>query len=84
MRALAPEPGATTMFRGEGLKVLRAEADPAVGEPGTIVETRKPGFVVATGEGGFRPLVVAPAGRRRMCGGDFVNGHRPEVGERLG
>ena len=83
-RAMAPEPGATTRFRGEDLKIFRAEAVPAVGEPGTIVDASKQGFVVATGEDGFRAIEVAPAGRRRMGASDFVNGYRPAVGERLG
>jgi len=84
VRALAPTPGATTTFRGEGLKVLRAEAVDATGEPGEVVEVGRDGFVVATTDGGLRPTLVAPAGRRPMAGSDFVNGHRPTVGERLG
>ena len=83
-RAMAPGPGASTTFRGEDLKVLRAEAVLASGEAGTVVEATKEGFVVATGEGGFRPLELAPAGRKRMTPSDFVNGFHPAVGERLG
>ena len=83
-RAMAPEPGASARFRGEDLKILRAEAVPALGEPGTIVDASKRGFVVATGEDGFRAIELAPAGRRRMRASDFVNGYRPAVGERLG
>jgi methionyl-tRNA formyltransferase len=83
-RALSPEPGATTRFRGEDLKIFRAEAVPANGVPGSIVEASKEGFVVATGEGGFRAIRLAPAGRRRMSSSDFVNGYRPVVGESLG
>lgn len=83
-RAMSPEPGATTTFRGEALKVLRARATPASGEPGTIVEVSKVGFVVAAGEGGLAPLELALAGRRRASSSDFVHGHRPELGERLG
>jgi len=84
VRALAPEPGATTTFRGEGLKVLRAEAVEATGEPGTVVEVSKHGFVIATTQGGFRPLLVAPAGRKVMAADAFVSGYRPEIGERVG
>ncbi len=87
VRALAPEPGATTTFRGEGLRVLRAEAvegSAARGGPGLILLADKRGFVVGTADGGFRPGVVAPAGRRVMSVGDFVNGYRPRAGERLG
>jgi methionyl-tRNA formyltransferase len=83
-RALSPEPGATTSFRDRPLKVYRARAVEAAGEPGTIVAVAKDGFVVATGAGGFQPLALAPAGRRRMSGADFVHGMRPEPGERLG
>ncbi len=83
-RAMAPEPGASARFRGEDLKILRAEVVPAAGEPGTIVDAGKQGFVVATGEDGFRAIELAPAGRRRMRASDFVNGYRPAVGERFG
>jgi methionyl-tRNA formyltransferase len=84
VRALSPEPAATTSFRDEGVKVFRAEAVDAEGEPGLVVHVTKEGIVVATADGGFRPLELAPAGRKRMTGADFVNGLRPEVGERLG
>ena len=83
-RALSPEPAATTRFRGRGLKVYRGQATEATGEPGRIVEVRPEGIVVATGRGGFRPLDLAPEGRKRMTAADVVNGLRPEVGERLG
>ena len=82
-RALAPDPGATTRFRGEPLKVLRAEASDATGQPGTIARVDGDGIVVATTAGGFRPLELAPAGRKRMAASDFVNGFGPRVGERM-
>jgi methionyl-tRNA formyltransferase len=84
VRALSPEPAATTTFRDEGVKIFRAEAVDAEGEQGRIVDVSKDGIVVATADGGFRPLELAPASRKRMSGADFVNGFRPEVGERLG
>jgi methionyl-tRNA formyltransferase len=83
-RAMAPEPGASTAFRGEPMKVLRAETIDVGGDPGAIVIVDAGGFVVATTDGGFRPLELAPAGRKRMRAADFVNGYRPRVGERLG
>jgi methionyl-tRNA formyltransferase len=64
--------------------VFRGLAVDAAGEPGEIVSVGRDGVVVATARGGFRPTEVAPAGRRRMSGTDFVNGFRPRVGERLG
>jgi len=83
VRAMSPDPGAVAMFRGEPLKVLRAEVAETSGAPGEIVHVGRDGFVVATADGGLRPLEVAPAGGRRMSGADFARGHRPGRGERL-
>jgi methionyl-tRNA formyltransferase len=83
-RALAPEPGATTTFRGVVLKVFRAQAAAGDGEPGRIVEVARDGVVVATSDGAVRLLDVAPAGRKRMSGADLAHGLHPLVGERLG
>ena len=91
VRALAPEPSATTTFRERGLKVFRAEAvDPrrleasATGKPGVIAVTTAQGLAVAAGRGGVELVEVAPEGRRRMSGAEFVRGYRPKVGETLG
>ena len=83
-RALSPEPAATTTFRDRTLKVYRGDAVRGTGEPGAIVAVTPEGPVVATGTGGFRLLDVAPEGRKRIDGSDFVNGFRLRVGERLG
>jgi methionyl-tRNA formyltransferase len=95
VRSADPAPGAHTTFRGEPLKVYRAR--PVAGDevtaasgpaarpvPGTIVAVDKRGAVVACGEGAVRLLAVQPPGRSRIDGAAFVNGYRPEVGERLG
>lgn len=82
-RAMSPEPGATSAFRGTTLKVFRAEVSPAAGEAGTVTEVSKDGFVIATGREGLRPLELARSGRRRMAVADFMHGYRPRVGERL-
>ena len=83
VRALAPEPGASARHDGRVLKVLRAEVAPGRGEPGTIVEADKVGFVVAAGGGSVRPLEVAPEGRRRMSAAEFARGARLRRGDRL-
>lgn len=83
VRALSPEPAALAPFRGEPLKVFRAEAVESTGEPGRVVSVGGDGFVVAAGTGGLQILEVAPPGRRRMTASEFVRGHRPTVGERL-
>jgi methionyl-tRNA formyltransferase len=83
IRALAPDPVASTAFRGRVLKVFRAREAPGAGPPGSVVEVDGEGFTVAAGTGAVRPLEVAPEGRRRMTGAEFVRGYRPQPGERL-
>jgi methionyl-tRNA formyltransferase len=83
IRALSPDPGASTRFHGDVLKLFRATARPETGEPGTVLDVGRDRFLVAAGAGAVAPLELAPAGRKRMSAGDFVRGYRPEVGERL-
>ena len=85
VRAFAPDPGAITMFRGDHLKLLRAEeTERREGEPGTIVEVDRDGVVAATGDGSVRLLEVAATGRRRMPAADWARGVRDLPGERFG
>ena len=87
IRALAPDPGATTRFRDEPLKVLTAgvDHDPSRrGAPGTVVGTDDRGVLVASGEGGVRLVEVAPAGRKRMAASAWARGARFDGDERLG
>jgi methionyl-tRNA formyltransferase len=87
VRAHAPEPGATTTFRGAPLKVLGAEEPlgvrgyvPAV-EPGRL--GIDPDGVPSVATSGVRLLEVAPAGRARMSGADWARGARFGPGESL-
>lgn len=85
IRAFAPDPGATTTWRGAAMNVLRAEpGEDAAGPPGEIVATEADGVLVKTGSGVVRLLEVAPAGRRRMPAVAWARGARPGPGERLG
>jgi methionyl-tRNA formyltransferase len=85
VRALAPEPGASTSFRGSVLKVFRAreETGHPNAPPGSVVAMDRNGLVVAAGTGTVRLLEVALAGRRHMPAADFARGRRPEIGEVL-
>ena len=93
IRALAPEPGASTRVRGDILKVFRAEvartgeAPEGPQEPeraGSVLAVGADGFTVAAGSGAVRPLEVAAAGRRRMSAAEWARGARLVPGERLG
>jgi methionyl-tRNA formyltransferase len=85
IHGLTPWPGATVEFRGEFLKLLRAErveelaaADLA---PGSLAEPEA--GIVTCGEGGLRMLEIQPAGGRRMGWTEFARGRRPARGEQL-
>jgi methionyl-tRNA formyltransferase len=88
--ALAPDPGAETRYRDRLLKVYRAtDVSPAAlnasnGPAGSILDASEDGVVVATGTGPVVLREVQPEGRRRMGGGDFARGYRPQPGEILG
>ncbi|MEO0074429.1 MAG: methionyl-tRNA formyltransferase [candidate division WOR-3 bacterium] len=84
IRALAPEPGAITTFRGSPVLVLRSRVLPLETElpAGTLI-LEHPGTVVATGYGTLELLQVAPAGSRVQTGVDFRNGRRFQPGEKL-
>ncbi|GIV07192.1 MAG: hypothetical protein KatS3mg017_0394 [Fimbriimonadales bacterium] len=53
------------------------------GGEGTILSADPHNFLVACGEGALRLLEVQPESRPRMEVRAFVNGYRPQVGERL-
>jgi methionyl-tRNA formyltransferase len=84
VRALGPEPAASTRFRGDVLKVFRSAVHDGAGEPGSVITAGPEGLLIATGEGALALLEVGPAGRRRMSAPEFVRGYHPELGERLG
>jgi methionyl-tRNA formyltransferase len=86
IRALSPEPGATTTFRGEPLKLLRAAVSRTApdGEPGEIAEADDRGVLVAAADGGVWLNEVAPAGRRRMTAAEWARGARFQPRETRG
>lgn len=85
VRAFAPEPGATTGFRGSDLKLLRAETtELRDGAAGTVMHIDREGVVVAAGDGAVRLLEVAAPGRRRMPAADWARGVHDLTGDRLG
>jgi methionyl-tRNA formyltransferase len=88
VRALSPDPGATTLFRGDPLKVLAAgvahdlvENDP---DPGTVLASDDRGVLVAAGLGAVWLRDVVASGRTRMPAADWGRGARFSPDERLG
>jgi methionyl-tRNA formyltransferase len=83
IRALAPEPGARTRYRGRTVKVLGARPIDGRGDPGTVMSVSGEGIAVAAGSGAVLLLNVIPEGKRRMPAADFARGAHPEAGERF-
>lgn len=78
VRALAPAPGAWTLWDGETLKVLRTRTGvSASGAPGTV-SVADGAMRVACGEGAVEVLEVQRQGKRRMPSADFLNGADPD------
>jgi methionyl-tRNA formyltransferase len=86
VRALAPEPGATTGFREQPLKVLAAALDHegGAGQPGSVLSVDGRGVLIGAGSGAVRLVEVAPAGRKRMEAAAWARGARFAADERLG
>jgi methionyl-tRNA formyltransferase len=82
--AFNPWPVATTVYRGDTLRVWRAEAldEPAGAEPGTV-RARDRTLDVATGQGVLRLLELQLPGGKRISAQDFLNAF-PVRSERLG
>jgi len=86
VRALAPTPSAFTTLDGRLLKVHRAAAERGVAHarPGCILQARREGIEVATGDGVLRLLEVQLEGKRRVTAAEYLAGHLLAPGTCLG
>jgi len=83
VRAVTPDPGAWTEFRGERIKlgpVTRTDADHL--EPGELLVERKR-VLAGTATEPVALGAVQPPGKKRMAATDWARGARVEPGERL-
>ncbi len=86
LRGFTPWPGAFTTFRGKSLAVssLTALSEAPDVEPGIISIRENRLLVGCTASTAIELLEVQPEGKKRMPIRDFINGYRPQTGERLG
>ena len=85
MRGLDDVPGAWSPLAGTGpVKLFRPTLDDTAGEPGTVLDARDDGILVACGEGAVLVREVQPPGKRRMNAADWVRGRGVAVGDRFG
>jgi methionyl-tRNA formyltransferase len=87
LRGFQPWPGATTQFRGKGLKIIVARPSSSsvpVLPPGEM-RWHEAQLLVGCGSGTTLELLqVQPEGKKPITTGEFVSGYRPATGERLG
>jgi methionyl-tRNA formyltransferase len=85
-RAVTPWPGAATAFKERHLLLIRtAPAHRLALEvpPGTVVESKADGVIVACAPGALRLVTVRPEGRGDMAAAEWARGARIETGDRL-
>lgn len=80
VRAFNPFPGALAGYQGNALKVWRATAGDAAGQPGTVLSADKNGIVVACGEGSLCLVELQKAGGKRLPVAQFLAGTLIAVG----
>ena len=81
IRAFDPWPSTFSTLNGAILKILRAEAGPGSGPPGTVLDDK---MTVACGSGALRLTRVQLAGRAAMDADAFLRGHKIALGASLG
>ena len=85
VRAFNPFPIAQTRWRGETLRIWKAElAGEENHSPGSIVTVEKDRIVVACGEGTLALTELQRAGGKRLAARAFLQGISIQVGERFG
>lgn len=84
LRGFQPWPGAYTSFRGKNLNVTAARPATPSPTPGELrVENGQ--LIVGCGQQtSLELLEVQPEGKKKMAARDFLNGYRPQAGEKLG
>lgn len=79
VKAFAFNPGVTTSIRGQQMKIADVREGVSKLQPGELSKTGE----VGTADGSVQLLTVIPAGKRAMSAPDWLNGFKPEAGERF-
>ena len=86
VRAFAPQPGAYTLYAGERMKVLEAEAQEAQNAwpDGTVTAVSEAGIAVAAGGQTLQITAIQLPGRKKMTIRDYLKGNKIEKFSVLG
>ncbi len=85
VRALDPDIGAYTYFRGRRIKIWSVLPTDVVeqDEPGTIIDMGRQGVFVNTGTYCLLILSLQPEGKQKMTAVEFARGQRTRTGEQF-
>lgn len=93
VRACIPWPSAYTKLGGKTFKIWKAQAlaelpegnnVPEAATPGSVAYADKKQFLICTGEGYLKPLVVQMEGKKKMSVEEFLRGKKITQGEQFG
>jgi methionyl-tRNA formyltransferase len=83
-RGFTPWPGAYTAFRSQPLSLLRTEVIEDTSLLPGVVRVHGKKLLVGTGDGALAVSEVQPGGKKRMTAEAYINGYKPQNGERMG
>jgi methionyl-tRNA formyltransferase len=86
LRGFQPWPGAYTTFRGKALRVQQAQPVQHAGglQPGEVAAD-KARLIAGCGRNTSLELIeIQLEGKRRIAAREFINGYKPQTGDRLG
>jgi methionyl-tRNA formyltransferase len=84
LRGFQPWPGAWSSFRGKNLHIWAAQPVERTVAVAEVMITGDRLFVGCGGGSALELLEVQLEGKKRMLAADFVHGHQPRSGEKLG
>ncbi|WEG11629.1 methionyl-tRNA formyltransferase [Pullulanibacillus sp. KACC 23026] len=87
IRGMNPFPVASTVYKGQNMKLWRAEVSnrTAAGEPGVIIGLEEDGILVKTaGETAVKLTELQPAGKKRLTAQQYLLGADMKEGDRFG
>jgi methionyl-tRNA formyltransferase len=84
-RAVTPWPGATAIFRGKRVLIVRSRPEPGSGDaaPGSFLSNDEQGVRIACGEGVLRVARLKPEGRAELDAAEWARGARIQPDERF-
>ena len=84
LRGFQPWPGAFTAFRGKGLNVTAIKLASEQVPLAELLVRNGQLFVGCGNDSAIELMEVQPEGKKRMAARDFVQGYRPQTGEKVG